>query len=73
MFIDGCFWHGCPEHYTAPKANAGYWASKVEQNRARDTETSARLTELGWTVMRFWEHEDPGSVAGGICALQIKN
>ncbi|MHA7285113.1 very short patch repair endonuclease [Arthrobacter sp. MDT3-44] len=59
VFIDGCFWHGCPEHHTAPKANAAYWSAKVEANRSRDMDTTARLTAAGWSVLRFWSHEDP--------------
>lgn len=57
VMIDGCFWHGCPEHHQAPKANATFWSNKVERNRARDAETSQKLTERGWLVLRFWEHE----------------
>ena len=63
VFIDGCFWHGCPSHYIAPKANADFWRTKVEQNRARDVETTARFEHEGWLVMRFWEHEPPEVVA----------
>lgn len=63
FFLDGCFWHGCPEHHTAPRNNAAFWAAKVEENRARDAETNARLINEGWTVVRAWEHEDPGKVA----------
>lgn len=66
VFIDGCFWHGCPEHYIPPKAHSNYWAQKVEGNRARDLDTSARMIELGWTVLRFWEHEAPRDVAAQI-------
>ena len=58
VFVDGCFWHRCPEHYTSPKANAAFWAEKAARNVARDRDTDARLAELGWTVTRFWEHED---------------
>lgn len=68
VFIDGCFWHGCPEHYTRPKANDGYWSDKVARNRERDAETTAVLTRRGWTVLRFWEHEDPAGVADRIVA-----
>ncbi|QAV28840.1 very short patch repair endonuclease [Micrococcus luteus] len=64
VFIDGCFWHGCPQHYTKPKANNGFWEDKIEQNRVRDAETTRILTERGWTVLRFWEHDDPSEVAG---------
>lgn len=66
VFIDGCYWHGCPEHYTAPKANGGFWADKVERNRERDSETTSVLVERGWEVLRFWEHEDPADVAANV-------
>ena len=56
VFLDGCFWHGCPLHHNYSKANAAFWASKVEQNRARDAETNALLRERGWRVVRIWEH-----------------
>lgn len=58
VFVDGCFWHGCPEHYVAPKANAAFWRGKVEANRARDRDTDRRLHELGWIVVRVWEHDE---------------
>ena len=57
VFVDGCFWHGCPEHHTVSKTNAAFWAEKVEANRRRDRETDALLTQAGWLVLRFWEHE----------------
>lgn len=57
VFVDGCFWHSCPVHATVPKRNADYWVPKLERNRARDADTDRRLTEAGWTVLRFWEHE----------------
>ncbi|ADI08891.1 hypothetical protein SBI_05771 [Streptomyces bingchenggensis BCW-1] len=66
VFIDGCYWHGCPEHYVPPKTNPGYWSGKVAKNIARDRDTDQRLTEAGWTVLRFWEHESANS-----CALAI--
>lgn len=69
VFVDGCFWHGCPEHYIRPKANDGYWSGKVARNRERDEETTRILTERGWTVLRFWEHEDPTEVAERIVAV----
>lgn len=59
VFIDGCFWHGCPEHYHAPRTNSGYWKAKVEKNRARDIDTNRRLLAEGWAVLRLWEHELP--------------
>ena len=66
VFMDGCFWHGCPRHHTKSATNAAYWADKVERNRARDAETDALLGEAGWTVIRIWEHEDPSEAASRI-------
>lgn len=66
VFIDGCYWHGCPEHYTAPKENADFWRGKVERNRERDRETDQALGDAGWTVLRFWSHESPHAIAGEI-------
>ena len=66
VFIDGCFWHGCPDHATTPKQNTDYWGPKLARNTARDIDTTRRLTEDGWTVLRFWEHEDPVDVAATI-------
>lgn len=66
VFIDGCFWHGCPIHYVPPRANASYWAQKVEANRVRDRDTDRRLDANGWLVVRAWEHEDSELVADRI-------
>ena len=66
VFIDGCFWHGCPEHFVSPKSNADYWVPKIETNRRRDLDTTAQLESEGWTVLRYWEHDDPQSVAEAI-------
>ncbi|MDP8907661.1 MAG: very short patch repair endonuclease [Chloroflexota bacterium] len=63
VFVDGCFWHGCPEHATWPKANEAYWREKIETNRLRDRDTDDRLTSLGWAVVRVWEHEDMSAAA----------
>lgn len=63
VFMDGCFWHGCPDHHTRSATNADYWAEKVVRNRARDAETDRLLTEAGWTVIRVWEHENPAEAA----------
>ncbi|GHG04905.1 hypothetical protein GCM10018777_15660 [Streptomyces albogriseolus] len=68
VFIDGCYWHGCPEHYVPPKTNEGYWSDKVARNVARDRDTDQRLTEAGWTVLRFWEHEASEECAARIAA-----
>ena len=66
VFIDGCFWHGCPLHGTSPKANAAWWAEKIATNRARDADVTGQLQDLGWAVLRFWEHEDPEEVVSRI-------
>ena len=66
IFIDGCYWHGCPQHSTAPKNNAGWWQDKFAANAARDADTNRLLVEKGWTVMRVWEHENPGEVASRV-------
>lgn len=63
VFLDGCFWHGCPEHHTKAARNSDYWQTKVRRNRERDLETTERLTEEGWLVLRFWEHEDLAAAA----------
>ncbi|MBO0728748.1 MAG: DNA mismatch endonuclease Vsr [Acidimicrobiaceae bacterium] len=57
VYVDGCFWHGCPEHGTWPKANAEWWRQKIERNRVRDHETDDALTAMGWRSVRIWEHE----------------
>lgn len=69
VYIDGCFWHGCPLHGTSPKANAAWWAEKIAANRARDADVTAQLHDLGWTVLRFWEHEPPPDVAASALAV----
>ncbi len=72
VFIDGCFWHGCPEHATRPKANEAWWAEKLDGNIQRDRRTDEELTSRGWTVLRFWEHEQPATVADSICATSAE-
>lgn len=66
VFVDGCFWHSCPVHATRPAANGQWWEAKLRRNRERDHDTDAYLHELGWTVLRFWEHEDPVAVVDEI-------
>jgi DNA mismatch endonuclease (patch repair protein) len=66
VFIDGCFWHACPQHRTKPKHNAWYWTPKLRRNRARDRTVTRRLVSLGWIVMRFWEHVPPTTVAKAV-------
>jgi DNA mismatch endonuclease (patch repair protein) len=63
VFVDGCFWHGCPEHGTWPKTNADWWRSKIRGNQLRDRDTDLQLRRAGWTVFRFWEHTDPVTAA----------
>ena len=63
VFLDGCFWHGCPQHHTVATANAKFWADKVSGNRTRDRDTDARLEAAGWVSVRVWEHEDPADAA----------
>lgn len=58
VFVNGCFWHGCPRHFTAPKTNENYWTPKIKRNKERDAETFARLKSEGWLVIPIWEHED---------------
>jgi DNA mismatch endonuclease (patch repair protein) len=71
VFVDGCFWHGCPLHGTWPKANAEWWRAKIESNRARDADTDRRLRAAGWTVVRVWEHEDPEEAAKRVAGLVV--
>lgn len=68
VYIDGCYWHGCPEHHRAARTNAAFWAEKVESTRARDERTQQLLAAAGWLCLRFWEHEDPRTVANQIYA-----
>lgn len=63
VFVDGCFWHACPEHGTRPRSNAAWWDAKLARNQDRDRDTGRLLDEAGWTVVRFWGHEDPVQAA----------
>jgi DNA mismatch endonuclease (patch repair protein) len=63
VFVDGCYWHGCSEHRTVPRANAEFWRAKLEGNRLRDRQIDTGLAQLGWVVVRVWEHEEVGPVA----------
>jgi DNA mismatch endonuclease (patch repair protein) len=67
VFLDGCFWHGCPDHYRPSQRNAEFWRAKISRNRERDAETDKLLEEAGWTVVRVWEHEKPE-----VAALKIR-
>lgn len=66
IFIDGCFWHACPEHGTVSRSNVDYWSTKLARNVERDRDTTQKLEDAGWTVLRFWEHDLPAAVAGQI-------
>jgi DNA mismatch endonuclease (patch repair protein) len=66
VFIDGCFWHSCPEHGRVPGKNRSYWSEKLERNVARDARNTAALAAAGWTVLRYWEHERIEQVVGDI-------
>lgn len=68
VFVDGCFWHGCPKHGRNPGSNQSYWLPKLRRNKSRDAEVSRELVRRGWTVIRFWEHQlaNPDLVAGRI-------
>jgi len=66
VFVDGCYWHGCSEHFTMPATNLDYWGTKIGRNQARDAETTALLEARGWLVLRFWEHEPPATAAASI-------
>lgn len=57
VFVDGCFWHGCPVHYVAPRTAIGFWRKKIEGNRARDRRNTRELRRRGWRVVRLWEHD----------------
>ena len=63
VFVDGCFWHSCPDHGTRPQSSQGYWDAKLALNRRRDAEVDALLTGCGWHVVRVWEHEMPDAAA----------
>jgi len=69
VFVDGCFWHGCPKHGTSPKSNSAFWQEKIVANQRRDRDTNMKLVQLGWRVVRVWEHEDPDVAAERIQAL----
>jgi DNA mismatch endonuclease, patch repair protein len=69
VFIDGCFWHACPVHASWPKENGAWWREKLMRNSARDHDTTIKLREAGWVVLRFWEHEDPACSADRVAQV----
>jgi len=66
VFVDGCFWHACPEHGTTPRRNQGYWLPKLKANVERDRRVDAALTADGWCVLRLWEHEEVSEAAARV-------
>ncbi|MEU3370765.1 very short patch repair endonuclease [Streptomyces sp. NPDC006660] len=68
VFVDGCYWHGCPDHYRPAIKRSDFWHKKIQGNQARDTDTDARLHEQGWTVVRVWEHEAADAAAAKVIA-----
>ena len=69
VYVDGCYWHSCPDHATVPKANREWWIAKLEANVTRDRDTDARIRVVGWEVLRVWEHEPIAHAADRIKAL----
>lgn len=72
VFVDGCFWHSCPQHGTRPASNSGWWEIKLAANRGRDADTDRRLYEAGWTVLRIWEHESVQDAADKVEAALVR-
>lgn len=68
VFVDGCFWHGCPDHGTSPRNNRWYWKPKLERNRRRDQVVDEALRRAGWSVVRIWEHEGPSEAVARVMA-----
>ena len=68
MFVDGCFWHGCPKHQSVPRSNRAFWEAKFARNIERDRRNDAALAAAGWTVVRVWEHEDSARAADAVVA-----
>jgi DNA mismatch endonuclease, patch repair protein len=71
VFLDGCFWHGCPEHHRPSRRNEEFWHEKIAHNRERDAETDSLLEAAGWTVIRVWEHEQPDLAAQRVRAVVL--
>jgi DNA mismatch endonuclease (patch repair protein) len=71
VFVDGCFWHGCPRHYSIPATNEAFWAKKLEINRARDVRNNRTLQANGWRVIRLWQCEVESRLAKAVSRVQI--
>lgn len=72
VFMDGCFWHGCPVHGVLPKSNTEWWVAKIQKNIDRDLDTTRLLEREGWTVLRFWEHEAPDAVVEAVRSAVVE-
>lgn len=68
VFVDGCFWHGCPQHFVMPRTRRAFWSAKIDGNRQRDLDTDARLLEAGLVSLRLWEHVRPSDAAKVVLA-----
>jgi DNA mismatch endonuclease (patch repair protein) len=68
VFVDGCFWHRCPQHGTEPRFNSGYWSRKLDRNVERDREVDTALKQSGWKTVRIWEHEDVAKASDQIAS-----
>lgn len=71
VFVDGCYWHNCPEHGSTPKHNANFWSEKFARNKVRDLKNDSLLSANGWKVVRAWEHEDPECVCERVVQLVV--
>lgn len=69
VYVDGCFWHGCAEHFRLPRTNSDYWLEKIERNRKRDRQIDAQLLAASWVPVRVWEHEPPAEVVQRILGI----
>jgi len=67
VFVDGCYWHSCPDHGTSPRSNTEYWSQKLRRNRQRDDRVNRTLTEAGWLVVRLWEHVVTEDAVSRVC------
>lgn len=74
VFVDGCFWHGCPRCYKRPKSNQNFWDKKFQKNRRRDRQVNQKLAKLGWKKIRIWEHQlkNPQSIISRIHKILLK-